>query len=175
MFPFPSRKPVFRYPVGAAPRTAVLAPWFRAKDAVRVFPEGWCEDAARFAPAAIAGTRPQLLGLAAAGAPELTHAVIVLSQPGEPPLTPAERQQLWRAFRVPVFTQLVEASGRLLAAECEAHDGLHLTAAAGGSSPEYTAPEYTVETTPCACGLATPRLTVSQPAKPERAAAVVAR
>ena len=38
----------------------------------------------------------------------------------------AERERLWRAFRVPVFEQIIAPDGELLAAECEAHDGLHI-------------------------------------------------
>jgi hypothetical protein len=169
VLPFFPRKAALRYPVGPAPRTAVLAPWFRSKDAVRVFAEGWCDAAARFRPAALAGTRRQLLELAAEAAPELTHAVIVVSQLGEPLLTTAERQRLWRAFRVPVFTQIVDERGRLLAAECEAHDGLHV------EDPERTWPDYKLETGPCACGRVSARLAAPEPAERVRAAAVFAR
>ena len=34
------------------------------------------------------------------------------------------------AFRVPVFEQVIGKSGKLLAAECEAHDGLHVASPA---------------------------------------------
>ena len=62
-----TRKSVFRYPMDPAPRTAVLAacfrqPRFRPNDPVRVFPQGWSEEVAAFAPAAIAAPREQLLG-----------------------------------------------------------------------------------------------------------------
>jgi hypothetical protein len=162
VWPFLPRKAALRYPVGAAPRTAVLVPWFGSKEPVRVFAGGWCDAAARFQPAAIAGTRRQLLELAGGAAPDLTHAVIALALPGEPLLSSSEREQLWRAFGVPVFEQIVDAAGRLLAAECEAHDGLHV------ASPGRLWPGLAVVSTPCGCGLATPRL-VAPP--PERARA----
>jgi hypothetical protein len=41
-------------------------------------------------------------------------------------LTEADRDLLWRAFRVPVFEQFRGLHGELLAEECEAHDGLHV-------------------------------------------------
>jgi len=41
-------------------------------------------------------------------------------------LTQADRDLLWRAFRVPVFEQFRGLHGELLAEECEAHDGLHV-------------------------------------------------
>jgi hypothetical protein len=150
---FRNRKARFRYPVGPAPRTAILGPWFRARNGrVRVFSGGWCEAAAAFAPAAIAGTREPLLELAAGAAPALTHALIVISRPGDPLLPPADRERLWRAFRVPVFQQIVGARGELLAAECEAHDGLHV------ETPDRDWSGYSVETGVCACGRKTPRL-----------------
>jgi hypothetical protein len=41
-------------------------------------------------------------------------------------LTQADRDVFWKAFRVPVFEQLLGLSGELLAEECEAHEGLHV-------------------------------------------------
>jgi len=97
-FPF-KRKSVFRYPLDPAPRTAVLAAcfrqaWFSARSTIRVFPHGWSEDVAAFAPAAVAADREQLFGLAAVDRPPVfTHAggqaTIVSSQrvPVYPPTT----------------------------------------------------------------------------------------
>ena len=56
----------------------------------------------------------------------LDSAVFVLTQTGGRPLAETERNLLWRAFLVPVFELLVDRNGKLLAAECEAHDGWHL-------------------------------------------------
>ncbi len=117
-----------------------------------MFAGGWSPEAARFAPAAIAATREQLLKLAEDPAVRLTHAVIALARPGEILLTDADRDLLWRRFRVPVFEQIIGTDGEVLAAECEAHDGLHVE----DSSREWA--EFKVETAPCACGKSTPRL-----------------
>lgn len=80
-------------------------------------------------------------------------------------LTGADRENLWRRWGVPVFEQLVSPAMEIVAEECEAHDGLHLTdpdwnLVRGeihfrGGPVEVTA---TIETAPCGCGLATPRL-----------------
>jgi len=158
------RKSVFRYPMDPAPRTAVLAacfrqPRFRPNYPVRVFPEGWSDEVAVFAPAAIAAPREQLLGLAADRPPQLTHAVIALASPGDPILSIDQRERLWRAFRVPVFEQIIGPDGELLAAECEAHDGLHI------EIPGLTWEGYQVEMSPCGCGRKTPRLASAQPAE----------
>ena len=169
------RKYVFRYPMDPAPRTAVLAacfrqPRLRLNDPVRVFPRGWSEEVSAFAPAAMAAPREQLLGLAAADRrPSLTHAVIALAGPGDPILSMAEREHLWRTFRVPVFEQIIGPDGELLAAECEAHDGLHIEA------PGLPWTGYRLEMSPCGCGRKTPRLTPARMAERVRSAAAYAR
>jgi hypothetical protein len=132
---------------------------------IRIFPEGWNAAAAHFRPAAIAATWPQLEALLPERIPSLTHAFIVIARPGDPLLTAEQRSKLWRAFRVPVFQQIVGDRGVLLAAECEAHDGLHI------ESPGFSS-DLPLETAPCGCGRKTPR---SKPAvKPEANRAVAA-
>jgi phenylacetate-coenzyme A ligase PaaK-like adenylate-forming protein len=147
------KKPVLVYPIPPAPPTAILVDGFRPSGNTRVFEKGWTEEAAQFGPAAIAGTPSQLDALRAASIPSLRNALIALVRPGEPPLTEDDRARLWRAFRVPVFEQRIDQSGRLLAAECEAHDGLHV------ESPDASPRSGEVlETEPCGCGRTTPRL-----------------
>jgi hypothetical protein len=148
----------FQYPVPPAPPTAVLVPWFgkgmRWRGTVRVFHEGWGPASAAFAPAAIAGTFEQICALERIGVPSLTHALIVLSRPGEARLSEADRERLWRVFHVPVFEQVIGAGGELLAAECEAHDGLHVELAGlplAGEEVVFSA---------CPCGRKTPRIGV---------------
>lgn len=153
-----ARKALFRYPLGPAPRTAVLGPWFRETAGVRVFRRGWTTETESFAPEVIAATWPQLCALSQNSAAAAARAVIVLSRRGSPLLTRADRDALWRAFHVPVFEQIIGARGRLLAAECEAHDGVHIEAEG------VTAPGFFLDESPCACGLKTPRLAPARPA-----------
>ena len=147
------------YPVHPAPRTAVLVPWFHesvlANRPVRVFPHGWGVDATAFAPAAVAGTLEQLRALAREGIPSLTHSIIILSRPEHQKMTDADRESLWWAFRVPVFEQVIGKSGKLLAAECEAHDGLHV------ASPDLPLHGESVDDSLCPCGRKTPRIGVT--------------
>lgn len=163
----------FAYPVSPAPRTAVLVNWFRpgllASPQVRIFPEGWAAEAARFEPSAVAATLDQCRNLCGVLIPSLTHALVVLERPGWPRLTEADRDLFWRAFRVPVFEQIIGPSGQLLAGECEAHEGLHIEA------PGLQLGEEIVESTPCPCGRATPRFGVRRLAEMERRAAAYAR
>ncbi len=159
------RKAAFPYPVSPEPRTAVLLPGFRPTGNVRIFAHGWGEEALQFAPATIAGTREQLLGLIGIRIPSLTHALIAVLRPGDPRVTGPERERFWRAFGVPLFEQVVGRSGRLLASECEAHDGLHI------ENPGLKLEGYVLDETPCGCGRKTPRLKVAREADLQRAAA----
>ena len=169
------RKSLFRYPLVPVPRTAVLAacfrqPRFRPNYPIQVFPEGWSAEVSAFAPAAIAAPREQLLCLAAADQPPmLTHSLIAFEHRGDPLLAMAEREELWRAFRVPVFEQIIEANGELLAAECEAHDGLHIEA------PGLSWDGDRLELSVCGCGRKTPRLTAVEAMERVRSAAAYAR
>jgi hypothetical protein len=139
------------YPIPPAPLTAVLVDGFRPAGNTRVFENGWNEDAASFGPCAIAATPAQLHALPPV--PSLRNALIALVRPGEPALSEEDRERLWRAFRVPVFEQRIDESCALLAAECEAHDGLHI------ESPTVSPREGEVlETALCGCGRSTPRL-----------------
>jgi hypothetical protein len=164
-----SQKAVLAYPIPPAPRTAVLQPWFRSNGLVRVFDSGvW--DQPGFEPAAIAATWPQFETLMGTRIPELTHALIVLARPGDELLTAAQREELWSAFRVPVFQQIVNGRGVLLAAECEAHDGLHI------EFGQVVAIGATLDRSRCGCGRTAPRLKfVKEPAPMPEWASAVAR
>ena len=164
------KKPVLVYPIPPAPPTAILIDGFRSSGNIRVFEKGWSQEAANFHPAAIAAAPAQLDALRGTPIPSLRNALIALVRPNEPRLTEDDRERLWRAFRVPVFEQRIDASGRLLAAECEAHDGLHIEST--GVSP---AVGEVVETGPCGCGRSTPRLVATERVENLRRVAAYAR
>lgn len=159
------RKASFVYPVSPEPRTAVLLRCFRAGGNIRVFPQGWCEAAAAFQPATIAGSKEQLTALLDAPPSSVTHALICLLRPSENLITEAERAQFWRVFGVPLFEQIVDPSGCVIAWECEAHDGLHV------DSDEIELEGYRLDISPCGCGKKTPRLQVVAQPELEQAAA----
>ncbi len=163
------RKAALVYPVPPAPPTAVLVPWIRPRGLVCVFRHGWNEAAAAYRPAALAGTWSCLEALLTERIDSLTHAVIVFARPGDELLTAQQRQRLWRAFRVPVFQQIIGANGVLLAAECEAHAGLHI------ESARFDAGSRPIETTPCGCGRIGLRLKPVEQIKEHRAAAAFSR
>jgi hypothetical protein len=164
------RKASFLYPVSPEPRTAVLARGFRASGNVRVFPQGWCEEAAAFHPAAIAGTRAQLTGLLGTPSISLTHALVVVLRPGEKLLTEGERERFWRAFGVPIFEQIVDRDGQLMASECEAHNGLHVDSVEV-ELKTFELEGYQLDEAPCGCGRKSPRLRAAGQTESERVAA----
>jgi hypothetical protein len=143
---------VFVNPLDPPPRTAILAPRFRSTRTSRVFPNGWDNDVAKFFPGAIAGRFDQLLAAANAGV-QLTHAVVCLSWDIDNLLTDVQRDYLWDAFGVPVFEQILGPGNVLLAHECGAHAGLHITPACDGPMPDIAR---------CACGRSSaPAITVN--------------
>lgn len=138
----------FVHPIDPAPRTAILAPGFQEAKNARVFAQGWNERAARFQPTAVAGPIGQLRRLANA-AVRLEHAVIALTYPDDPGLSPEDREMLWRELGVPVFEQYLDRKNRLLAMECDAHAGMHVVSGCA---------DLDVESEACACGSRAPRL-----------------
>jgi hypothetical protein len=162
------KKPVLVYPIPPAPPTAILVNGFRSYGNTCVFENGWNEEAANFSPAAIAATLAQLQDLPSI--PSLRNAIIALIRPGEPRLSEDDRERLWRAFRVPVFEQRIDESCALLAAECEAHDGLHI-----GASDLPPSDGEILETAPCGCGRTTPRLIAPERVETLRKIAAYAR
>ena len=139
-----------QHPLEPVQRTAVLAAGFAAERNVRVFPEGWSRGAERFRPAVIAGTLDRLLDAAAQGA-KVSHALVVYTSDPGCRLTRQDRDRLWDAFGVPLFEQVLGASGEVVAAECEAHAGLHVVGEPGNLELDHGL---------CACGSEGPRLMV---------------
>jgi hypothetical protein len=118
------------------------------------------------------------------------HAVFALTDCGLNPISDGLRETLWHIFKVPVYELIVAPGCRLLAAECEAHDGWHLQPGADAylvnGELVYDVPPATnlhtgftgdIETEPCPCGRSTVRLKNLGPCLPqpfERRVAAVA-
>jgi hypothetical protein len=83
--------------------------------------------------------------------PSLNTAIVVLTSVDHSPLGDHHRDLLWSAFGVPVFEQLRQSDGAVIARECEVHDGLHIIDPAHKLCGE-------IVSDPCACGSETPRL-----------------
>ena len=148
----------FRHPTQDRSRTAVFSSNFSGNRFVRVFPDGWSESAARFRPESIAAPFKTLEALAKERPIDsLRHAIIVLHSARETLLNESQRLDLWDIWGVPVFEQIWSDTA-LVAAECEAHDGLHLR------KPMAIAGAVAIVREACPCGETTPRLVVSETA-----------
>lgn len=96
---------------------------------------------------ALAGTFGELARAAARGV-RVRRAVYVLTGEGTF-LSDGERDELWRLFEVPVYALVTKHSGRLVAWECEAQNGLHLA----GDADENA----------CACGRPGAKISLARP------------
>jgi hypothetical protein len=134
-------RPKFVRPISYGLRAAVLAPLFRETRRAVYWDERDRGRLARWKPQILAGYLAQLITSDA----QPTHAVVVLTHPGQS-LSPADRDHVWDRFRVPVFQQIVDERGRLIAFECEAHDALHVV------FPAAAQELGTIRQDVCACG-----------------------
>lgn len=122
------------HPCDPSPRTAILTQGFEQTGNIRCFEHSDLEGLLKFGPECLAGPVETMLNVARAvrrgrlGLPTIRHSVIVFRDLRSGLMPETDHDALWHAFRVPIFEQLRGLSGELLAAECEAHNGLHLCA-----------------------------------------------
>jgi phenylacetate-CoA ligase len=119
--------------------------------------------------------------------------MVILTSLAGVPFEQRHRDQLWRAFQVPVFEQLRGWDGTVIARECEVHDGLHVdenNAILEVHESELIATQLTTVDHPilrartglsaellnhhCECGAETPRLRNIAPLERPKARAAVA-
>jgi len=145
----------FVYPSAGNPRVAILMPGFRETKQIRFFSRLDGDEAVRFEPEVLAGTSTQLREIALRGlAHSVRNGVVAFTRDGEAGLTEYDRNIFWDAFGVPAFQQFLDRHNRLVASECDAHDGLHVY----GSAPRHD--DWRLDDTPCGCGNPRPRLTI---------------
>ena len=131
----------FLHPISPAPRTAILEDWpmrtgIWQMGGIRTISCGpgidWLERLERFEPESIAASPNRLLLLAdlkrtnRLALPSVRHSLVMQFELGEAWITEEEREELWEVFQVPVFEQLCDHRGQLIAHECEARQGLHI-------------------------------------------------
>ncbi len=151
------RRPMFHYPLPRTPRVALLHRGLDYGRSVQYFDDSSPDFAKRltqFRPESFAGSFDQLMRVARANLVRSfdLRAIVVLTAAGATPLSFTERDELWRRFGAPVFEQQLDSGGKLIATECEAHDGLHLL---DPSAAPALAP---LDHSQCACGATTPRM-----------------
>lgn len=148
-----------RFPLVFTGSTAILTRGFRPEKNTRQFALTDVNGLREFAPQCLVAPLDDAIDLAdqklrgLLDLPSLEFA-IVLTSFADTPLADHHRDLLWRAFGIPVFEQLRNAEGRVIARECEVHAGLHLEA--GVVLPEGL--PYGRLQDHCECGAETARL-----------------
>lgn len=169
-------KEIFRSPLPHCGRLASLNAEFLPNAAIRAFEANDIRGLLDYAPESLALPLNDALSLAdqklrgLVELPSLKYAIVVLTSVEPPDSTifaPHHRDLLWKAFGLPVFEQLRGWDSRVIARECEVHDGLHFSATTleGLSDGDALAtmgitaslhPEIVREH--CECGIEAPRL-----------------
>ena len=125
----------FHHPLAPSARTAILMEGFVETESVMCFPQGWDAEMAHLRPECLAGPVTMLRRMATCvfnrGAyfPSVRKPIIAFT--GLPfgdagVLTNADRDQLWKAFGVPVHEYFLGHRHEVLAHECAVRMGLHL-------------------------------------------------
>ena len=132
---FSQRRPAWRQvPDGKETRSAFMLPFAEARKGVEICHDKPCEYADLYSPLGIASATTDLYNLSKAlsePAPfnwKADHAIAVFCGIDAGVLTDEQHEDLWEKYQVPVFQQLLGTDGRVVAAECEVHAGLHIRA-----------------------------------------------
>ena len=120
------------YPLDPMPRVAVLGLSLRSERRVPVFETWTVKQLESARPQALAGSLKDLIEVAALREMRvlklrsLSYPLIVITRLSEPRLSESDHDRLWRLFRLPVFEQVRDITGRLVAWECESRNGFHV-------------------------------------------------
>lgn len=151
-FPFRVRctpAPALANPLPGEGRMALISSRFRSRGPVRCFPPAAAAALRDYSPQILAGSIADLLSMA--GKIPAPRAIVAITDIETGLLTAEERDSLWHAFGVPIFEQHLDRTGKLIAQECEAHEGLHLMS-------RDARPAGIVREGECGCGRIEPRM-----------------
>ncbi len=181
---FSTRRPARRRPPdGPETRSALLVEYAEARAGLGTCRSAAVDDSDPYSPQSTANFTADLFRLSRAlQSPPPTElpcdqAVVVFSGMEAGILTEEQRDDLWNRFQTPLFEQFVGTDGRIVAAECEVHDGMHirlddaiveshcgeivLTSLTDREAPALrvlSGLSGEIEHAPCECGRAEPRL-----------------
>lgn len=147
----------FQFPLPGRARIAIIDAEFRATSGMKIFHSGDDLALRGFVPDSLALPLDAALALAnrklrgRIELPSLRRAIVVFT---EDLMAAHHRDLLWSAFGLPIFEQLRDKDGRVVARECEVHDGLHFDSPLATGLKEIGEIECSV----CECGGETPRL-----------------
>ncbi len=162
-------KETLQFPLPVPGRLAVLNTSFHVAANMKIFAADDIAGLMDYAPDALAAPLGSALFLAdhklrgLLDLPSLKFAIVVFSSVDPKdggPLAAHQHDLLWKAFGLPVFEQLRGWDGKVVARECEVHNGLHFDAGVrdlvvAGLATGLSA---AIEEAHCDCGLETPRL-----------------
>jgi hypothetical protein len=153
-------------------------------DFALLFPSHHWSRLTAFAPQVLAGSTADLHRFASQAQlgirdlPGVDHGVVVLTECGTYPATDDFRDLVWELFGVPVYELFLDLEGKLIASECEAHDGWHIESMATAFylfngelildrriDAVRTGLTGYVETALCPCGRSDPRLIAHGPVR----------
>ncbi len=198
VIPFrPARHPRLAVPLASDPELNIAQiSVFPEFESARPFRRERWNDLEAFRPSALIGYGFDLERLAKSVAGKefalttVDRAVFALTDCGSNPISPELRETLWQTFSVPVYELIVAPGCRLLAAECETHDGWHMQPGANAYLMQgelvcdvppltnlHTGFTGEIDTAPCSCGRPTARLKNLGPCLPwpyERRLAAIA-
>jgi len=158
---------ILRFPLPAPARLAVVDVQFLPAGNLRHFAAGDVRDLVDYAPEALVLPLSSALSMADRklrglfDLPSLRVGIVVLSSLDSSdggPLGTCHRDLLWKAFGLPVFEQLRGWDGRVIARECEVHDGLHFEGDAAHAGRILADLPAEIAVAQCECGSETPRL-----------------
>ena len=169
------RRPTFVYPAPVTPRVALLRANLGHARPVRYFDDrsyDYLERIAAFRPQSFAGSLEQLQRIGRDFKDDILRgfeirAIVVFAPMDAVALSQTERDQLWTLFQAPAFEQRLGHDGELVAAECEAHEGLHIIGTFDADAPSGAI----LDLTPCGCGRSSPRIRFDGASAPDAAAA----
>jgi len=196
---FTQRKPARRNtPHRTETRSALLLPYCDARNAVRRCHEDPTGSVDLYSHAGIASATNDLYNLSKAlNATSLLKwtdsAVVVFCGIDAGLMSADQREEFWERYQVPLFQQFLGTDGRVVAAECEVHAGLHIHEEAAviervegqlllTSLTDEQSPALRVESgiygdidiEACECGRVSPRIVQMRPMREPNAAAAVA-
>ena len=150
-------------------------------DGVESFPPDRWRDLEKFRPRVLVGPAAELQTLAQTMArraielPSVDRALFVLSRLDESPANDQLRVVLWQTFAVPVYELLLGPGNKILAGECEAHEGWHpssgvefwisdgeLLVDTSTAQAFHTGLTANITVEPCSCGRPGPRIVEPQ-------------
>ena len=122
-----SERRLFRYPIEPSPTITLICDTLELAAGCTRIPEHGSIEPQMLASDTIAAPASLLLILCDGWMPLFPLVAFTGTRHGF--LDNDDRERLWRRFAVPVFEQLLDDEGRLVAYECEAHAGLHVDTA----------------------------------------------